>query len=87
MYSLPFFDVDEDIIKIHYHKNVKFLYQNLIDIALKYGRCVSQSKRYNLVLDMVITASKSCFLLIAFFDSHLMVGIGEIELEKMLSPI
>ncbi len=29
--------IDENIIKVHNNKNVKFVYQNLVDIVLKRG--------------------------------------------------
>ncbi len=35
------FGIDKDVIKVYYHENDKFLYQELIDIALQSGRCVS----------------------------------------------
>ncbi len=38
------FGIDEDVIALHYHKNVKLLYQDLIDVALERDRCISQSK-------------------------------------------
>ncbi len=50
--------VDEDIIEVHYHKNVELLCQDLVDIALERGRCVSQSKKYHLVLEMAIAGSE-----------------------------
>ncbi len=42
------FGIDEDVIKVPYHENVEFLYQNLVDVALESGRCVDQSKKYHL---------------------------------------
>ena len=72
------FGVDENFIKIHYYKNVKLFYQDLVDIALEWCQCVSQSKKYHLILEMAVAGSKSCFPFITFFDSHLMVGISQI---------
>ena len=34
------FDIDKDVLKVYYHKNIMFFYQNLIDIALKDGQYV-----------------------------------------------
>ncbi len=70
------FDVDEDIIKIYYNKNVKLFYQDLVDVALESGRCISPSKRYYLVLKVAIVGSESCFPFIAFSDSHLIISIS-----------
>ncbi len=78
--------VDEDIIKIHYHKNVEFLGQDLIDVTLKCGRYVGQSKRHDLVLEIAIAGPEGRFPFITFPDPHSMVGIGQIELGKTSSP-
>ena len=79
------FSIDKDVIKIHNHKNVKLFCPNLINIALERGRCVGQSKRHYLVLEMAIAGPEGHLLFIAFPDSHLIVGIGQIELGKTSS--
>ncbi len=78
--------VDEDVIEVHNHNDVEFLYQDLINITLKRGRCVGQSKRHDLVLEMTIAGSEGRFSFIALSDPHLMVGIGQIELGETSSP-
>ncbi len=62
--------VDEDVIEIHYHENVELLCQDLVDVTLKRGRCVSQSKRHDLVLEMAVAGPEGRLPLIAFPDSH-----------------
>ena len=79
------FGVDDNIIEVHYHKNVKILCQDLVDIVLKCSRYIGQSKKHHLVLEMAIAALEDRFLFIAFSDLHLMVGIGIIKLDEMLS--
>ncbi len=79
------FGVNKDVIKIHYHKNVELFYQDLTDVALKYDRCINQSKRHDLVLEMAITGLKNYLLFIAFLYPHSMVDICQIELGKALS--
>ncbi len=79
------FGVDEDVIKVNYHKNVELLYQDLIDIALERGRCIGQCKRHDLVFEVAITGPESCLPFIAFLDPPSTVGIGQIELSKTLS--
>ncbi len=81
------FSVDEDIIKIYYYEDVKLLGQDLIDVTLKRGRCVGQSQKHDLVLEMAIAGSKDRLSFIVFLDPHSMVGIGHIELDKILSSI
>ncbi len=80
------FGVNENVIKIHYHKNIKLLYQNLVDIALKCGRCISQSKRHELVLEVAIVGLEGHLSFVVFLDLHSMVGIDQIELGETLSP-
>ncbi len=77
--------VDEDVIEIYYHKIVKLLCQDLVNITLKCGRCVGQSKRHDLIFEVTIAGSKGRLLFIAFPDPHLMVGIGQIKLGETLS--
>ncbi len=79
------FSIDEDVIKVHYHKNVKLVYQDLVDIALKYGRYVSQSKKHDLVLKVVIASPEDRLPFVTFPDPHLMIGIGLIELSETSS--
>ncbi len=69
-------NVDEDVIKIHYHENVKLLSQDLIDVTLKRGRYVGQSERHDLVLEMAIAGPKGCLLFVFFPNPYSMVGIG-----------
>ncbi len=78
--------VDEDVIEIHYHENVEFLGQDLVDVALKRGRCVGQTKRHNLVLKMAIAGPEGRLPFTAFPDPHSMIGIGQIELGETSIP-
>ncbi len=70
------FDIDENVIEVHYHENVKLFCQDLIDVILEYGQCIDQSKRHHLVLKIAIADFESCFPFTAFSDPHSMVGIG-----------
>ena len=69
-------DINKDVIKIYYHKNVKFLCQDLVDIVLKSGQYVNQSKKHHLVLKIVIAGLKSYLLFIAFSNLDPMVSIN-----------
>ena len=80
------FGIDKNVIKIHYYKNVELFYQDLINIVLERGRCISQSKRHYLVLKMAIAGFEGRFLSISFPNSHLIVSISQIELKETLSP-
>ena len=59
-------NVNQNVIEVHNNKNIKFFYQDIIDIALESSRCISQSKIHHLILKMVIIDSKNCLLFIAF---------------------
>ncbi len=80
------FGVDEDVIEIHYYKNVKLLCQNLVDIALERGRCIEQSKKHNLVLEVAIAGPEGRLPFVAFPYLHSMIDISQIELGEMSSP-
>ncbi len=69
-------NVDENIIKVYYYKNVKLLSQDLVDIALKCDRCVDQSKRHELIFEVIIADLEGRLPPIAFPDPDLMISIG-----------
>ncbi len=64
------FNINEDVIKVHYLENVELLCQDLINIALECGRYVSQSKKHNLVLKVAIAGLENRLLFVAFLDPH-----------------
>ncbi len=72
--------LDEDVIEVHYYKEVKLFGQDLVDVTLKRGRCVGQSERHDLVLEMAVAGPESRLPFIAFPDPHSIVGIGQSEL-------
>ncbi len=72
--------VDEHVIKIHYYKDVELLGQDLVDITLKRIRCVGQSERHDLVLEIAVAGPEGRLLFVAFLDPHSMVDIDQIEL-------
>ncbi len=78
--------IDENVIKVHYHENVELFCQDYVDVTLKHGRCIGQSKRHNLIFEMTITGPEGRLSFIAFPDPHLMVGIGQIEFDETSNP-
>ena len=80
------FGVDKDVIEVYYYKNVEFFCQDLIDITLKRGRYISQSKKYNLVLKMAIAGFEGNLLFVVFSDPHLIIDITQVKLSKTPSP-
>ncbi len=79
------FSVDEDVIKVYYHENVELLCQDLVDVTLKCGQCIGQSKRHDLIFKMTIVGPDGRLPFIAFLDPHSMVGISQITLGETLS--
>ncbi len=56
------------------------------NIALERDRYIGQSKRYDLVVKVVIAGPEGRHPFIALSNSHLMVGISQIKLGGTLSP-
>ena len=75
--------VDEDVIKVNNDKNIKFLGQDLVNIALETGRCVRQPKKHYLVLKMAASSLKNRLSFIALFYPLLMVSTCEIKLGEL----
>ena len=69
------FDINKNVIKVYNNKNVKFLYQNLVCIALESSRCISSLKKHHLILKMTIIGFDSYLLFITFFNLYLMINI------------
>lgn len=78
------FSIDEDVIQVDDDKNVKLLGQDLIDVASKANRYIKETERHDLVLEMAVSSLKSRLPFIAFFNSHPIIGAGEIQLGKLL---
>ncbi len=75
--------VDEDIIRVYNVKNIELLRQDLVDVSLKRDRCVGQSERHYLVLEVAVLVLEDCFLFVTFSDPHLIIGVGEVKLGKL----
>lgn len=82
-----FIDINQNVIQIDNHNDVKHLGQKFIDIALETCWCIKQAKEHYLVLQMTVSNLKFCLSLICFANSHSMVNSGYIRLRKMFSLI
>ena len=85
MFFFLIFGINEEVIEVYYHKNVKFLFQSLIYIALKYGQCVSQLKKHYLILKKAIAGFNCHLLFISFFNLYLIIDINQVKLSETLS--
>ena len=80
------FSIDQDIVQVHYNKNIKLFSKNLINIALKTSGCVGKAKEHHLVLEVAVFDAESRLLLVTLSNSHSMIGTNKIQLGKPLGP-
>ena len=59
--------VDKNVIEVNNDKDIEFLGQDLVNIALKASWYVGQPKRHYLVLEVAVSSPEGCLLFIAFF--------------------
>ena len=76
------FGVDKDIIQIHNDEDIELIRKDLIDVALKYCRSISQSETHYLILEVAVSGPESSLSLISFTNSHPVIGTGKVELDK-----
>ena len=79
------FGIDEDVIKVYYHKNIELFYQNLINVALKCSRYIDQCKKHYLILEIIVAGFESHFSFISFSDLHLIIDLSQVKLGKIPS--
>ena len=72
------FSIDQEVFQIHNNKVVKLLNKNPINIALKIGRSIRESKKHYLVLEVTIFGIKSSFTFVAFSNSHPIIDTGQV---------
>ena len=86
MWLTCFLSIDQDIVQIYNDEDIKLFSKDFIDIALKTGRSIGESKKHDLVLEIVVPGTKSSLPFVTFSNPHLMVSTGQIQLGKTLSP-
>ena len=67
--------MDRDIIKIYNNKNIKFFYQDLINIILGVYSYIRKLKSHFLILNIEILGPKYGFLFVTFFNLYLVISI------------
>ena len=70
--------VNCDIIKVENNKNIKFFYWNFVNIAIKAGRGIGKTKKYDLIFKIAVPRSESCILLVTIPSSHLMICVCQV---------
>lgn len=68
------FGIDQDIVQVYNNKNIKLLGKDFINIALKAGKNIKESKKHDMVLKMAISSLKNRLLFIAFTNSILVMS-------------
>ena len=76
----------QDIVQIHYDKDVKLFSKDFINVALKTGRGNGEFQKHDLILKVAVPNTKNCLSFIAFSNSHLVVGTGQVQLGKLFGP-
>ena len=71
------FGVSQDVIQIYNGADIQSLSQNLVDVILD----------YDWVLEMSVLGWEGGLLLIAFMDSHPIVGTSQVQLSEKFGPI
>lgn len=81
------FDIKQNVVQIYSNKIIQLLGQNLVDLALETNRNIRKFKMYNLIFKLAILGLKSGFFFVIFSNSHLMVGVGQVQLGEMFGLI
>ena len=79
------FNINQNVIKVHNNENIKFFYQNFIDVVLEAGGGVRKTKKHNLVLEIAVPYLEDCFLLVTLLSFHPIICIYQVQLSKTLS--
>ena len=80
------FDVDQNIIQIHHNEDIKLFSEDLVDVALKAGRCIRIAKEHYLVLKVAVSGAEGYLPLIILSDSYPIVGTSQVQLYELFGP-
>lgn len=72
------FSINQEVFQIHNNKIIKLFNKNLINIALKIGRNIRESKKHYLVPEITIFGTKSSLTFVAFSNSHPIIDTGQV---------
>ena len=72
------FSINQNVIKVHNDKNVKFFYHNFVDIAIEADGDIRKTKKFDLILKIAVLNSKDYFLLVIFPNSYIMIYVCHI---------
>lgn len=78
-------DINQNVLQIYHNKDIKFLSEDFVDLALKTGLCIEQSERHHLVFEVLVSGTKGRFPLVTVLNSHPMIDASPFQLCKLLS--
>ncbi len=78
--------IDQDIVQVHYNKDIELFSKNLVDIALTIGGCIEKAERHYLVLKVAVSGAKGRLPFVTFLNLHSMIGTSQIQLGKLFGP-
>ncbi len=76
--------IDQNVVCVNNDKNVKLLGKDLVDVSLEAIWSIGQTKGRDLIFEVAIPGTECCLSLVTLSNSHLMIGITEIPLGKLL---
>lgn len=89
MFFVVFYSVAlyQDIVKIGSAEYIEVVFQKVVDEVLKVHCDIDESKRHDLILQLFVPSSKSCFLFHYQCHSEKVVGTCNIKPNKQLSAL
>ena len=71
--------INQDIIDVDNHTNIKKGFQDILDQGLESGGCIGESKRHDLILVMAISRAKCSFFDVILVDPNLVVSPSKVD--------
>lgn len=72
-----FFGIYKKVNQVKNNKNIKFLSQDLFNIALEANYSIKKVKKYYLIFEITISSLEDCFSYITIFYPYLIIKIYE----------
>lgn len=68
---------NEDIVKVHEHKDIQHATEDVIDQSLEYGKGIGETKGHDKVLVEAVENTECCLPLITLTDLDKMIRIAK----------
>lgn len=80
--TICYIHIGQDVIQINNHKHFWFFCQYLINISLEVDQFFGKTQQNHLIPKTNVSGAKSCFLLISFANTPLVINIDQIKPSK-----